>query len=101
MKTISIPEFDYVNSDDKNHDLIFINDNVNSIKSGVNLGLALIEILLHPRTLLVMITIVAPKINLLMTGFLNNFSADNVETIEFEILENSLMITSELSSDRS
>ena len=98
LKTISIPEFDYVNSDDKNHDLIFINDNVNSIKSGVNLGLALREILLQSEDIVGNDNNSSTENKLAYDWFYNNFSADNVETIEFEILENSLMITSELAS---
>ena len=60
----------------------------------VLVGLALREILLQSEDIVGNDNNSSTENKLAFDWFSNNFSADNVETIEFEILENSLMITS-------
>ncbi len=98
LKIISIPEFDYVNCDNKKHDLLFIENNVSSIKPGIDLGLPLREILLESEEIVSNDLVGSSENKLTYDWFFNNISAEKNELVGFETLGNSLMITSELAS---
>ena len=98
LKIISIPEFDYVNCENKKHDLLFIENNVSSIKPGIDLGLPFREILLESEKIVSNDLVGSSENKLTHDWFFNNISAEKIETIEFELLANRLMITSELAS---
>ena len=98
LKIISIPEFDYVNCDNKKHDLLFIENNVSSIKPGIDLGLPFREILLESEEIVSNDLVGSSENKLTYDWFFNNISAEKIELVGFETLGNSLMITSELAS---
>ncbi len=96
LKIISIPEFDYVNCDSVRHDIVFIENNVNSSKPGVNLGLPLKQILLESEEITSNDSVGSSENRLTHEWFFDNISLGKTETIEFETLGNSLMVTSDL-----
>ena len=98
LNVLSIPEFDYVRCKDKNPVFSNIVKKFDSNDYLINTGLPLTEILSESEEITSDEMYNQGENKLNFDWFFNNISVERVQNIDFEMQENSLMVTSELST---